>query len=223
MSIILGIDEAGRGPLLGRVYTSCVVLPDEKEADNYFDYSLLKDSKKFTSRKKLHSVANYIKDNCIYYSIDYENEKVIDSINILEATMRSMKKSIVNVINKILDERNMSHDLIKDKLNSIKCMIDGNKFKPLQYVYNDEVYLINYETLVKGDSLCKSISAASILAKDARDNYILDLCVKYPNLDEYYGLSSNMGYGTKKHIEGIKNYGYTEWHRNSFKLKKLNK
>ena len=82
--------------------------------------------------------------------------------------------------------------------------------------------MINYETLIKGDSLCKSISAASILAKDARDNYMLDLCERYPNLNEYYGLMTNMGYGTKKHIEGIKNYGYTQWHRKSFKIKQIN-
>ncbi len=218
MNIILGVDEAGRGPLFGRVYTSCVVLPYEHERSE-FDFTVLKDSKKFTSKKKLHDVAEYIKENCLYYSIDYEDENTIDKINILEATIKSMKKSIINVIHKILKNDVYSTFDVKDVLNMINCKIDGNKFKPLQFVYDNNVYIINYETIVKGDSIHKSISAASILAKDARDNYIMDLCVRFPDLDHNYGLSRNMGYGTKKHIEGISKYGYTSWHRKSFKLK----
>lgn len=220
MNIILGIDEAGRGPLFGRVYTSCVVLPDNNERSE-FDFTCLKDSKKFSSKKKLHDVADYIKDNCLFYSIDYEDENTIDTINILEATMKSMKKSIINVIHKILQSELYKDYDIEDIINSINCKIDGNKFKPLQFIYNDNVYIINYETVIKGDAIHKSISAASILAKDARDTYMRDLCMRYPELDRNYGLSSNMGYGTKKHIEGIKQHGYTNWHRKSFKLKSI--
>lgn len=221
MNIVLGIDEAGRGPLFGRVYTSCVVLPDEKDESN-FDFTILKDSKKFSSKKKLHDVAEYIKENSLFYSIDYEDETEIDKINILEATIKCMKKSIINVIHQILQSEDYSRTDPEILLNSINCKIDGNKFKPLQFVYDNEVYFINYETVVKGDALHKTISAASILAKNERDNYVKDLCVRFPNLDTYYGLSQNMGYGTKKHIEGIKTYGYTQWHRKSFKLKSLN-
>ena len=220
MNIILGIDEAGRGPLFGRVYTSCVVLPENNERSE-FDFTCLKDSKKFTSKKKLHHVADYIKENCLFYSIDYEDENTIDKINILEATIKSMKNSIINVIHQILKSDLYTNYDIEDIINSIQCKIDGNKFKPLQFVYNDNVYVINYETIVKGDSIHKCISAASILAKDARDTYIMDLCMRYPDLDRNYGLSSNMGYGTKKHVEGISNHGYTLWHRKSFKLKSI--
>ena len=215
--IVLGIDEAGRGPLFGRVYTSCVVLPNDETND--FDVTLLKDSKKFTSKRKLHDVAEYIKQNCSFYSIDYEDETTIDKINILEATMKSMKKSIMNVIRQILKSEKYQHMDKKTLIQSITCKIDGNRFKPLQFVYDDEVYLIDYETVVKGDAKHKCISAASILAKDSRDNYMIELCERYPELDVNYGLSKNMGYGTKQHIEGIVKHGYTLWHRKSFKIK----
>ena len=215
--IILGIDEAGRGPLFGRVYTSCVILPS---SESNFDLSLIKDSKKFSSKKKLNQVADYIKDNCLYYSIDYEDENTIDKINILQATIKSMKKSITNVINKILE--NNKNIKVETILNNILCRIDGNYFKPFHYIYNDEIYIINYETLKKGDQLSKSIGAASILAKDSRDNYIKSLCEEIPYLDEYYSLSTNMGYGTKKHMDGIDKYGITKYHRKTFcKNKKL--
>ena len=214
--IVLGIDEAGRGPLLGRVYTSCVVLPNNERE---FDFSLIKDSKKFSSKKKLHEVAEYIKEKSLYYSIDYVDESKIDKINILQATLKSMKNSIYNVLNKLLE--NVKESDINSILNNVICKIDGNYFKPIQFIYNDNVYNINYETIVKGDDKCKSISAASVLAKDSRDNYIKELCVKHPHLDEYYGLSTNMGYGTKKHMDGINNYGICEYHRKSFIHKKL--
>ena len=214
--IILGIDEAGRGPLLGRVYTSCVILPrNERE----FDLTLLKDSKKFSSKKKLHEVAEYIKENCLYYSVNYIDEDEIDRINILQATLKSMKNSIYNVLNKMLESKPESD--IHNILNNVICKIDGNYFKPIQFIYNNDVFNIKYETIIKGDDKYKSISAASILAKDTRDNYIKELCVKYPNLDEYYGLSTNMGYGTKKHMDGIKKHGICKYHRKSFINKKL--
>jgi ribonuclease HII len=90
----LGVDEAGRGPLLGRVYTAAVILPK----DDSFDHSKMKDSKKFTSKKKIREVAEYIKSNAIAYAITYSDEKKIDDINILQATMDSMRRSILETI-----------------------------------------------------------------------------------------------------------------------------
>ena len=90
----IGIDEAGRGPLFGRVYTAAVILPK----DDTFNYHNLKDSKKFSSEKKINEVADYIKEHAIAWSVTYNDEKVIDNINIRQAVLNSMHQSIRNVI-----------------------------------------------------------------------------------------------------------------------------
>jgi ribonuclease HII len=183
-----GIDEAGRGPLFGRVYTACVILPS-----NNFDHSKIKDSKKFTSKKKLMEVYNYIIDNALAYSVCYETEETIDSINIRQATLKSMNRCIEN---------------IKKKLEPQYLLVDGCDF------YTKEN--IPYICIEGGDNLYTPIAAASILAKVERDIYIEELCKENPYLDEYYGLSKNKGYGTKLHIDGIKNHGISLWHRKTF-------
>ena len=215
--IFIGVDEAGRGPLFGSVYTSAVILP---ECEEEFDRSILKDSKKFTSEKKINQVFDYIIDNCDYFSIDYSTQEEIDKFNILQATQRSMHKSIHNVIEKLMN----SEERLIDKtslLKSIVILVDGNYFKPFTYLYNDNLYGINHECVIKGDSIHKEISAASILAKVSRDKYIKEFIEENPDYQEKYELLSNKGYGTKKHIEGIKKYGYSEFHRKSFKLKNI--
>jgi len=194
---MIGVDEAGRGPLFGRVYTAAVILSDD------FDLSLLKDSKKFTSEKKIKEVYDYIKENASYYSITYKDEVYIDKVNILNATIKSMQESVINVLSQCN--------------STVKIYVDGTQFKPI--FYNNE--WVPYECVIKGDSLHKCISAASILAKVERDEYIRELCRDKPELNEQYGLLTNKGYGTKIHIEGIKKYGYSEYHRTSFKLKSL--
>ena len=92
--IEIGIDEAGRGPMFGRVYAGVAVLPK----DDIFDHSLMKDSKKFTSKKKIENVAEYIKENAIAWAVEYEDEQTIDDINILQATQSAMHKGIKNVL-----------------------------------------------------------------------------------------------------------------------------
>ena len=201
---MIGVDEAGRGPLFGRVYTAAVILSDD------FDLSLLKDSKKFTSEKKIKEVYDYIKANALYYHISYKDELYIDKVNILNATIKSMHESVYEVLN--LYQNDLNNDL-----NYVKIYVDGTQFKPC--FYKDK--WIPYECVIKGDSIHKCISAASILAKVERDEYIRDLCKEKPELNEKYGLFKNKGYGTKIHIEGIKKYGYCEYHRKSFKLKQL--
>ena len=94
-TIEIGIDEVGRGPMFGRVYAACVILPK----DNSFKHELMKDSKKFTSKKKLEATACYIKENCIRYSIGYETENHIDNNNIKISTYSAMHKAIKNIIN----------------------------------------------------------------------------------------------------------------------------
>ena len=194
----VGIDEVGRGPMLGRVYTAGVVLPK-----NNFKFEILKDSKKFSSEKKLREVGDYIKKNCIKYSIQYEDEKVIDELNIKNATYSAMHKVI--------------KELDLDFENSI-LIIDGNDFKP--YIYfdklNNSLKEAKFECKIGGDSNYCHIAAASILAKIARDDYIYDLCNNYPKLNEYYDLKKNKGYGTKKHMDGIKQFGISEFHRKTF-------
>jgi ribonuclease HII len=185
-----GIDEAGRGPMFGRVYSACVILPHEG-----FDHSKMKDSKRFSSKKKILEVYEYIKKNAIDYCVAYEDENVIDDINILQATQQSMHKAIAGL-----------------KHRPEHLLVDGNYFR----CYNDDKGKVSFTCIEGGDNLYTSIAAASILAKVERDKYIEELCEQYPYLDEYYGLLSNKGYGTKKHMEGIKSHGITQWHRKTF-------
>lgn len=195
--IEIGVDEAGRGPLFGRVYTAAVILPK----DDSFEHSKMKDSKRFTSKKKIKEVSDYIKQNAIAYAITYSDEKQIDNTNILKATMDSMHRSI--------------NEIIKDEPNT-HLLIDGNYFNPIYYATEDGMIPVEYTCVEKGDNTYTSIAAASILAKVARDTYIEELCEQNPELGEKYGIDTNMGYGSKKHMEGIRIYGATEGHRLSF-------
>ena len=211
--LTIGVDEAGRGPLFGSVYTSAVILPKEN-----FDTSLLKDSKKFTSKKKIKEVYQYIKTNNTIYSIDYSDHKEIDNCNILQATQKSMHRSIQNVIKQYIE----SCDIFESSMfDTILICVDGNYFNDFAYFYIDKYYKIKHKCLIKGDILCKEISAASILAKVERDLYIEEFIQQNPEYDEKYKLSTNKGYGTKQHLDGIREHGYSPYHRKSFKVKSL--
>ena len=202
----IGVDEAGRGPLFGRVYTAAVILPK----DNSFDFSKVKDSKKFHSKKKIEEAAEYVKKNALAWSVTYEDEQKIDEINILQATQSSMHKSIAEVKGK--------YDAIKKATNAYHLLIDGNYFNPFT-TFNkntNRIEVIPYVMIKGGDNEYASIAAASILAKVERDNYILALCEQNQELSANYGIDSNKGYGAKKHIDGIKQHGITIWHRRSF-------
>ena len=195
----VGIDEAGRGPMFGRVYAAAAVLP---KSDS-FRHDLMKDSKKFTSKRKIKECSDYIKENATAYSIQYAEASLIDQINIREATLQCMHKAAKYVV----------EDL--NCLDDILIMVDGNDFKP--YMHFSETYVnIPHVTIKGGDNLYSNIAAASILAKVARDEYIDSLCIEYPFLDDIYGIYSNKGYGTKKHMDGIKTYGVTILHRKSY-------
>jgi len=186
----VGIDEAGRGPLFGRVYVGCAILSPE---DNGFVG--INDSKKLTERKRLIAY-DYIKENAIDYSVYYADENVIDDINIFQATYNGMHEAL----NKLI-------------VKPDHILVDGCYFYDY---YDKECNKIPHTCIKKGDSLYSSIAAASILAKVDRDNYIYDLCKNNPELDEHYGIKSNKGYGAKRHLDGIKTHGITKWHRKTF-------
>ena len=208
----VGVDEVGRGPLFGRVYTAAVVLPspsDEKEGDG-FNYGLMKDSKKFHSAKKINEVAEYIKENAVAWCVTYKSEEVIDAINIRQSVLSSMHDSVAGCVKQI-------NDIQEDAKKDIFLLVDGNDFK--SYIYlntEDELQTLPHTCIEGGDNKYCAIAAASILAKVERDRYIEELCNENPELDENYGLLNNKGYGTKKHIDGIKEHGITKWHRKSY-------
>jgi ribonuclease HII len=204
----IGVDEVGRGPLFGRVYTAAVILPK----DDSFDHSKMKDSKKFHSKKKIEEVAEYIRENAIAYYISYEDEKVIDEINILQATQRSMRTSIMEVRKQLLLTEK------KEPAPQFHLLIDGNYFIPITFLNKDtnKIETIPYDFIEGGDNKYSAIAAASILAKVERDKYIEELCVANPDLVEKYSLDTNKGYGSKKHLDGIKEHGITVWHRRTF-------
>ena len=179
LKYIGGVDEVGRGPLIGSVVASCVVLPKD------FVLSGLTDSKKL-SEKKRNEYYNIIMEKAVAVGIGIVDEKKIDEINIYEATKIAMKEAIKNT--------------------NIK----------LEHVLIDAMPLdIDVETtsIINGDSKSISIAAASVVAKVTRDRMMYELDKIYP----MYDLASNKGYGTKKHIEAIKEYGITKYHRLSFK------
>jgi len=209
----IGVDEVGRGPLFGRVYTAAVILPK----DDSFDHSKVKDSKKFHSKKKIEEVSDYIKQNALAWYISYEDEKTVDEINILQATQLCMHNSILEV-------RKQFNKKLKDcgkeeKIDySYFLLIDGNYFKSVTYLNKkvNKIESIPHICIEGGDNKYTAIAAASVLAKVERDKYINELCASNPTLVDHYGIDSNKGYGAKRHIDGIKEHGVTIWHRRSF-------
>lgn len=189
---IAGVDEVGRGPLVGPVVTACVVLPK--------DYVLpgLTDSKKLT-KKQREKFYDIIMNDALAVGIGVKDENVIDDINIYEATKLAMLEAIDNCNKKIKIE----HVLI----DAMKLDMD-----------------IPSTSIIKGDLKSITISAASVIAKVTRDRMMDELDKIYP----MYGFSKNAGYGTKQHIEAIKEYGIIKEHRKTFKpvcfyLDKINK
>jgi len=190
--IEVGLDEAGRGCLFGPVSIGAVIWLDEDPNSSIE----IKDSKQL-SLKKRNIAYDYIKENSISYSSIFINNEEIDKTNILKSTIRGMHLCLDNILN------NISVDTI---------LVDGNQFD-FYIDYNDNY--INHKCIINGDNIYKSIAAASIIAKVERDNYILNLCEEYPELKKY-DIHNNKGYGTKKHLDAIKEYGITKWHRKTF-------
>ena len=209
----IGVDEVGRGPLFGRVYTAAVILPK----DDSFNHSMMKDSKKFNSKSKMVEVANYIKQHATSWYVSFEDEKTIDEINILQATQQSMRNSILEV-RKQYNTKMKEQGKEERKDYTYNLLIDGNYFIPITFLNKktNKIETIPYKTIEGGDNKYTAIAAASILAKVERDKYIQELCFQNPTLGEYYCIDSNKGYGAKKHIDGIKEHGITIWHRRSF-------
>ncbi len=176
---VCGVDEAGRGPLAGPVFAAAVILPDGCEIEG------LNDSKKL-SEKKREALFDVIKEKAISWSVASVDEKIIDEINILQATYLAMKNAVEGL------------DVPADY-----ALIDGNRMPPLS---------ISGETVVKGDAKSMSIAAASILAKVSRDRFMLELDKKYPQ----YQFAKHKGYGTKLHYEMLTEHGISDCHRMTF-------
>lgn len=203
----IGVDEVGRGPLFGRVYVAATVLPRNSPD---FKYNLLKDSKRFTSEKKIAEVAQHIHDHAQHHSIEWADEKEIDRLNIRNATLQCMTRAIKLLHHQLVAQGVPPHKII--------ALVDGKDFRPITYfcTKTNTLQEIRHECHIGGDDQVGSIAAASIIAKVARDEYVRELCVTHPMLDTWYGLSRNKGYGTKQHMEGIAIHGITPWHRRSY-------
>jgi ribonuclease HII len=196
----VGLDECARGCLLGRTYMAAVIwspefLEESIQEPEFNWLNKIRDSKKLSSKTR-ELLAEYIKEYCLDYSIQWADEKEIDKKNILQA--------VQDGFHKCLDNLQMVPDTI---------YVDGNYFK----TYCDRnLNIISHQCIEQGDNKYLSIASASILAKVEHDKYISELCANYPILSEHYGISSNMGYGTKTHLDGIKKYGITKFHRKTF-------
>lgn len=177
--LVAGVDEAGRGPLAGPVVAAAVILPE-----NTF-ISGLNDSKKLNEKKR-EKLYNEIIEKAIAYEVGIVDEKIIDEINIINATKMAMEVAI---------------ESLKTKPDIL--LIDAVKLESLN---------IPQKSIIKGDSLSISIAAASIIAKVTRDRIIEEMDSVYPD----YGFKKHKGYGTKEHIEAIKKFGICPIHRVSF-------
>jgi len=179
MKIIAGVDEVGRGSLIGPVYAAAVIL------DKSINKNLLKDSKSLTKVKR-EILSKYIKNNSTW-TIGKASVKEIEKINILQASLLAMKRAIKKL-----------------KKKPTHVLIDGNK--------SPQIKNYKFRSIIKGDQKIPSISAASIIAKVARDKMIANLARKFKG----YYWHQNYGYGTKQHLKAIKTLGITNQHRKTF-------
>ncbi|MBK5200735.1 MAG: ribonuclease HII [Spirochaetaceae bacterium] len=187
-TIIVGLDEAGRGPLAGPVYAAAVILPDS------FPFEFLNDSKKLSAKKRKEAEI-IIKKEAVAYAIGFATASEIDELNILWASMLAMKRAYIKV-----------SEIYSGQINL--ALIDGNRVPDIP---------IKSEAIVKGDAKIHEIMAASILAKNARDEIMLLCDKKWP----IYGFKKHMGYPTKIHRQMLEKYGACPIHRKSFSFKKV--
>ncbi|MDA9678442.1 ribonuclease HII [Candidatus Pelagibacter sp.] len=179
MKITAGVDEVGRGSLIGPVYAAAVIL------NKNINLKVLKDSKSIKKEKR-ETLSGYIKKNSIW-AIAKASKAEIEKINILQASLLAMKRAIKKL------KKKPSH-----------LLIDGNKVPEIG----------NYElkAIIKGDKKIPAISAASIIAKVARDKFIVSLSKK----NKGYHWDKNFGYGTKQHLKAIRKLGVSKHHRKTF-------
>lgn len=177
---VAGMDEVGRGPLIGPVVTACVILPKD------FTLNGLTDSKKL-SEKKREEYYDYIMGHALSVSVGMMDEKVIDEVNIYEATKLAMYQAVE-----------------KSSIKPQHILIDAMKLEKLE---------IPSTSIIKGDAKSISIAAASVIAKVTRDRMMIELDQKYP----MYGFKSHKGYPTKKHVEAIEQYGLIDGYRKTFR------
>lgn len=182
---IAGVDEVGRGPLVGDVVTAAVILDPDNPIVG------LMDSKKL-SEKKRQLLSIEIKQRAIAWSIGRASPEEIDTLNILHATMLAMQRAVQGL--------NVTPDFV---------LVDGNRCPTFTHEKGD----IASQSVVKGDARVSEISAASILAKVARDDEMIALDKLYP----YYGFAQHKGYPTKAHLEKIIEHGVLDCYRTSFK------
>ena len=180
MRKIAGVDEVGRGSLVGPVYAAAVIFKKN------FDKSKIKDSKKL-SKEKRNILEKYIKKNSIW-SIGSASLREIERLNILNASLLAMKRSIKKL-----------------KAKPSMTLIDGNKLPHIKGY--------KLKSVIKGDQKISEISAASIIAKVTRDRLITKMSKKYKK----YAWDKNAGYGTKQHLHAIKKFGISKHHRKSFR------
>lgn len=184
IDLVCGVDEAGRGPLAGPVCAAAVILPRDLEIEG------LNDSKKLSDKRR-RALYEVITEQAISYGIAMVDEKVIDEINILQATFLAMRQAVLQLSEK-----------------PALALVDGNR----EPDFGD----IPIKTIIKGDSLSANIAAASILAKVTRDRFMEGQDAIYPQ----YGFCVHKGYGTKAHYEALRAYGPCPIHRRTF-LKKF--
>lgn len=193
--IVIGTDEAGRGPAAGGVFAACVYFPEVSE-NLIKDLSKLNDSKKLSAKAR-ESIYDIILNSSIHSIIDIEVDE-IEKINILNASLKGMKLACEEVIKKA-------------QLDEFITLVDGNKLIK-NYIYPQKF-------IIKGDGKSASIAAASILAKVTRDRYMTKLAEEFPQ----YGWAKNAGYLTAEHLKAIDTYGLSKYHRPSFLRKHFEK
>jgi ribonuclease HII len=191
-SCIAGLDEVGRGPLAGPVVAAAVVLP------RGFSHDGIKDSKLLTAKQR-ETVAPVIRSQAQSWGIGVVEVEEIDRINILKASLLAMAKAFAAL-----------------RPRPDYLLIDGNQPIPAQWLESlnqPSAATPQQKTIVKGDRLCLSIAAASILAKVARDARMIELDGHYPQ----YGFAGHKGYGSAAHLEALRRFGPSPVHRRSFK------
>lgn len=204
-----GCDEAGRGPLAGPVFAASVILPED------FRHPLLNDSKQMSERER-DELRPIIEREAVAWAVECVSAEEIDRINILNASIVGMWRATVRLTMKpeaLIIDGNRFRSIDRLPEAALESPFEGGTLKEHVPLWKD----MRWRTFVGGDGRFASIAAASVLAKTWRDEYMRRIAKEYPQ----YGWDRNMGYPTPGHIEAIREYGYTPYHRKSFHVKEL--